>query len=370
MILQCVPGAFVGNDALALKSSATPLLESPLDFTKLVRPTPLWAKFEDPDYFIWCASMVRDPSGCCHLFYSRWPKRLGYFAWATHSEIARAEADNPLGPYRHVETVLPARGDGFWDGACTHNPTISEFEGRYYLYYMGLNANADFSGDISMEDPAWWAYRNRQRIGVAVADAPTGPWKRFDQPCISISPDPKAADSLMVSNPAVTRMPDGRYLAVYKAVRMAPDSLRGGPVVHLSAIADRPTGPFRKNPNPIFTVPGCAFPAEDPFIWFQQSHDRFYAIVKDMTGSFTGRGQSLALFQSKDGSNWHRAAKVLVADLSLLREDGHLDEFIRLERPQVWLENGEPRVLFLAAAKDLKHSMNIHVPLKPAHEEP
>lgn len=25
----------------------------------------------------------------------------------------------------------------FWDGLCTHNPTVHHFDGMYYLYYMG-----------------------------------------------------------------------------------------------------------------------------------------------------------------------------------------------------------------------------------------
>jgi len=339
-------------------------LEPGLDFAALIQPAPVGARFEDPDYFVWCSSMIRDADGLCHLFYSRWPKRFGFYAWVTHSEIARAVADEPMGPYRHVETVLPARGAGFWDGACTHNPTINQFEGRYYLYYMGLNADAAMQGEISMEDPAWWTYRNRQRIGVAVADSPAGPWRRFDRPCIDVSADARAPDSLMVSNPAVARMPDGNYLAVYKAVGKARPLPRGGPVVHLSAVASTPTGPFVKRLDPIFTAAGSDFPAEDPCIWYQESHERFYAIVKDMSGSFTGKGQSLALFESMDGRGWRRAAQVLVSDLNLHWEDGRVEQLCNLERPQVWRDGDQPRILFLAAARDLHHSFNVHLPLR------
>jgi hypothetical protein len=350
--------------SVVLNTTTTPA-EPSLDFTSLIQPAPMGARFEDPDYFIWCASMIRDPDGLCHLFYSRWPRRLGHFAWVTHSEIARAVADDPMGPYRHVDVVLPARGKGHWDGVCTHNPTINRFEGRYYLYYMGLSATAAFRNEISMEDPAWWTYRNRQRIGVAVADSPDGPWQRFDTPCIDVSADSGAPDSLIVSNPAVTRMPDGGYLAMYKAVGQALPLPRGGPVVHLTAVASRPTGPFVKHLEPIFTATDSDFPAEDPCIWYQESHKRFYSILKDMHGSFTGKGQSLALFESTDGRHWHKAPRALVSDLNLRWEDGRVEHLRHLERPQLWHEDGQPRILFLAAARDLDHSCNVHLPLRP-----
>src|SRR4051794_35102413 len=72
-----------------------------LDLARLVgRPGPE-NKFSDPDYYIWCGSMVAGPDGKYHLFYSRWPRVLGHAAWVTHSEVAHAVADSPAGPYRH-----------------------------------------------------------------------------------------------------------------------------------------------------------------------------------------------------------------------------------------------------------------------------
>ena len=328
-----------------------------------MQPIPRGARFFDPDYFIWCGSMIRDDEGLCHLYYSRWPCKLGHFAWVTHSEVAHAVAEDPLGPYRHVDVALEARGDRFWDGTCTHNPTVHYFDGRYYLYYMGLKATAEFRGEISMEDPAWFVYRNRQRIGVAVADSPHGPWTRLDEPMIETSPDPSAPDSLLVSNPSVTRRPDGGYLFIYKAVGRTNSLPFGGPVVHLSATAESPTGPLQKYFEPIFTSPGCSFPAEDPYIWYQNSHECYYAIVKDMSGSFTGQGRSLALFRSDDGFAWNPAPRVLVSDLHILWEDGHVEVLANLERPQVWHEDGSPKILFLAAAQDGDHSFNLQVPL-------
>lgn len=210
--------------------------EIALELSKMMKPVPESAIFSDPDYFIWGASMVEGDDGQYHLFYSRWPKEYGHNAWLTHSEIAHAVADNPLGPYKHSDVVLPARGKTYWDGLDTHNPTVHKFGDKYYLYYMGN------TGDGKVMKGFNYSHRNNQRIGVAVANSPNGAWQRFDKPLIDVSPDDNAWDALMVSNPSITQKPDGTYLMVYKAVAKHKPLPGGGPVVHLVATSQSPTG--------------------------------------------------------------------------------------------------------------------------------
>ena len=50
------------------------------DLNALIQPVPEGAKFSDPEFNIWCGSMVRDDAGKCHLLYSRWPSKLGHLA--------------------------------------------------------------------------------------------------------------------------------------------------------------------------------------------------------------------------------------------------------------------------------------------------
>ena len=332
------------------------LISEEVNFNALLAPVPETAKFIDDDYFIWGASMVRDPDGKCHLFYSRWPRKLGHNAWATHSEIAHAVSENPLGPYKHVDIALPARGGDFWDGHCTHNPTIHEFDGKYYLYYMG-----NFGDGQAMEELNW-THRNHQRVGVAVADHPNGPWKRFDEPILDISPDKNAPDSLLTNNPSVCRRADNTYLLIYKAVTRNGEMPFGGPVVHLAATSESPTGPFNKHDGVVFTAPGDAFPAEDPFIWYQDG--KHYAIVKDMHGAFTDAGRSLALFESEDGFDWGLSKHPLASKLESNWKESGIQKVEHLERPQLWIENGVPKILFCAVDEDRSHSFNVHIPLK------
>ncbi len=342
----------------ALLIAALPASATDYDFSQMIQPVPASAKFEDPGYIVWCGTMVRDDAGKCHLYYSRWPRKLGHYAWVTHSEVAHAVADNPLGPYKFADVALPARGAKFWDGLCTHNPTVMRFGKKYYLYYMGNTGDGKLSRDLN------WSHRNNQRIGVAVADNPGGPWTRTDKPLIE--PTPGFHDALCANNPSVTRRPDGGYLMVYKAVGDKGRMPFGGPVVHVVALGDSPTGPFHKQPRAVFTAEGNHFAAEDPFIW--RGPDRYWAIVKDFKGSFTGRGTSLALFESADGIDWKPAAHPLVSALELKWANGTVMNLSKLERPQVFLENGEPAVLFCAAAPAgrLTDSFNVQIPLKPA----
>ena len=332
------------------------------DFTKMIQPVPLSAKFEDPGYIVWCGTMVRDEQGKCHLFYSRWPRALGHYAWVTHSEIAHAVADHPLGPYKFVGVALPERGADKWDGLCTHNPTVMKFGDRYYLYYMGN------TGDRKKVNGLNWTHRNKQRIGVAVADSPNGPWSRSDKPLIDTTP--KFHDGLCNNNPSVTQRPEGGYLMVYKAIGDKGKAPFGGPVVHVVATSDSPTGPFKKHPNPVFTKAGDPFAAEDPYIW--RGSDRYWAIVKDFNGGFTNKGTSLALFESANGINWKASTNPLVSTLNLAWENGKSTKLLKLERPQIYLENGEPAVLFCAAAPHgkLDESYNVQIPLKPTFRKP
>lgn len=328
-----------------------------LDIAKWIQPVPETAKFGLPDYMVWCGSMVKGDDGKYYLFYSRWPRASGHYAWVTESEIAVAVADQPNGPYKHVKVVLPKRDKKYWDADVTHNPTVYKFGKKYYLYYMGTHGTEKFTTPVSMKDAGWWVYRNNQRIGVAVANSPLGSWKRPDKPTIDTTMH--SFDHQMCANPAVTQRPDGKTLMVYKGVSEGKMPF-GGVVYHGAALADKPEGPFMKLPNRIFVKDSVKFAAEDPFLWYQQG--KYWAIVKDFKGSFTNAGLSLALFESNDGLDWKPSKNVLVTTTQIPWVS-RTKQVTKLERPQLWLDKGIPKVLF-CAVYDGDDNYNVAIPLK------
>lgn len=326
-------------------------MNGPLDFASWMRPVPRGATFAMEGYHVWCGTVLRGPEGRYHLLFSRWPKAQGHNGWVTHSEIGYASADDPLGPFRFEGLALAGAGGDAWDRDVTHNPTMLEHEGKYYLYYIGNYGNGEY-----------WDHRNRQRIGLATADHPSGPWRRFDRPLVDVSPG--SWDTYIASNPTVTRGPDGRFYMIYKGVGPGPLP-KGGAVVCGVAVADGPEGPFRKLAGPIMVNPENDWSVEDPYVWCQDG--RFYALVKDFQGYFTKIGESsVALFESGDGLDWRPSACPLAFKREIRWEDGSATKVDALERPQLLFgEDGRPAVLYCAVGEDplRETSYNVAIPL-------
>lgn len=340
-----------------------------LDWSLKLGTVPMSAKFAGEGWTHWGGSLVKGEDGLYHMFYSRWETDLGW-AWVTDSEIAHAVSESPFGPFEFQGVALPPRGAEYWDGLCTHNPTIHKFDGKYYLYYMGNTGDGVVTGTPGKEKLNW-VHRNNQRIGVAVADSPYGPWQRFDEPLIDVSEDPDAIDSLMTSNPSITLRPDGGYVMVNKVVGTKRPPPNGGPVLHGAATSDSPTGPFTKHPEPVFEVPGDPFPAEDPYIWYQEG--QYWAVVKRIKRELDpGNGQShrvfsLNLYESQDGIHWQAAKNHHVSDRFLHWEDGTVQQLVHLERPQLYIEDGIPKVLLCAAdirdENNVRRAFNVQIPV-------
>ncbi|MBK1878941.1 glycoside hydrolase family protein [Pelagicoccus mobilis] len=330
---------------------------------------PMTAKFEDDTWSIWGGSLVKGDDGLYHMYYSRWERDKGW-AWVTDSEIAHAVSESPFGPFEFKDVALPPRGEEYWDGLCTHNPTVRKFGDKYYIYYMGNTGDGKIIG-YPGKHIINWDHRNNQRIGVAVSDSPYGPWKRFDEPLIDISPEKEALDSLCTSNPSIVQRPDGGFLMVYKIVGQEYPLPQGGPVLHGIANSDSPTGPFVKHDKPTFKVPGERFPAEDPYIWHQDG--KYRAIVKriqhlknEETGK-THREFSLVHYQSEDGFQWDPAKHFHVSDRTIEWEDGTVERLDHLERPQVFIEDGKPIALLCAGdiydENNVRMSYNVQIPI-------
>jgi hypothetical protein len=339
-----------------------------------VAPIPMNNVQKDSAWNIWCGTMVKGYDGRYHLYYSRWPRQTGHESWISHSQIAYAVADRPEGPYHDVNVPLPVYNDTTWDGAMAHNPYAIAVGGKYYLYYIGTKGTrltADERVKPYSED--WWKRRDSERIGVVVADNPAGPWQRMDVPVLDASTDAKAFDAMCVANPAVCVGRNGKIVMLYKGV-CRNGTIRGGKVRFSVAFADSPTGPFVKTNQLIFQPKDSksSMVAEDPFIWYDKSQDKYYAITRDVIGQFTGDSGGLAMLQSDDAINWGPVEHPQVVPMHLQWADGTvLDKAAsHVERPFLYFDNkGKPLLLFGAMAEkqngiERAHSFNVRIPFR------
>ncbi|MEI8194407.1 MAG: glycoside hydrolase family protein [Phycisphaerae bacterium] len=325
---------------------------------KQLLPLPSQGILRDPHWHIWGGGVVSTPDGIYHLLIARWPKERGFNAWVTHSEITYATAPAPGGPYTIHHSVLGPRPGNWWDADNCHNPMPMAYNNKFYCYYTGNYGNGD-----------WWTHRNHQRIGVAVAEHPSGPWRRLDRPLLDTTPG--SWDHLITSSPIVACGGDGRFYMVYKGVSEGPLPF-GGQVRMGLAIAEKPEGPFIKQPGNFFDSPGFKFPSDDNYLWF--ANGRFHAIVKDLGGHFqTHAKEALVLFTSSDCRNWQPSSNdPTLCTFHFQHADGHCTGPVRrLDQPQLICNaDGHPCTLLLAVKErddndNGEVSYNIQIPLAP-----
>ena len=359
------------------------------DFSKMIQPISKHARLEHADWFTWGASVLRGDDRQYHMFYCRWPKKFPFYdGWVVDAEICYAVAARPEGPFRYVRTMLRGRKHEAqihaFDGASVYNPHVKSFDGKVYLYYTG---NHDPSSDrlIGTRKVAV----THQTIGVLIADSPAdlgnGKYRRLDNPTLKPlsriradipegeqygDPNNITPANIVVVNPSVERRADGKYILMFKGWTAGKGHY--GPV-HGVALGDTPIGPFEVQPAPVLAVPledGRSAMAEDPYLWYDKNHQRFYAIVKDFHGQITGAGASMALFESTHGTRWEPSTHRLVSGMQIRYADGTVKKVRHLERPQLLLnDKDQPRTLY-AAVKQGDHSFNVHIPLSVVESDP
>src|SRR5699024_3701143 len=284
-LILLVPGAMYGQSstgALNIGASIQPIAKENI--------------FRDPDYYNWGSSIIKGSKGKYHLFYSRWPRKLGFSSWLTHSEIAHAVAESPEGPYQYVEIVLEGRGGNQWDAITAHNPKIKYFEGKYYLYYIGTHVGRHAVreqkrkeiGGTGGSHPMWDVLRDNQRTGVAVSESLQGPWRRSGKPIL----EPSGPITTITVNPALTQGPQGTYYMIVKGDKPNEERFIRTQAI---AIAPNPAGPFEVQETPVIDY----MDTEDASVWYDENWKRFYGVFH--AHDFIG------LISSIDGLTWRKA---------------------------------------------------------------
>lgn len=303
---------------------------------------------EMENWWVWGSSVVQDKDGKYHIYASRFPKSLPFHpGWMVASEIVHGVSDVPQGPYKFTDIALPARGAQYWDGRSTHNPRILFHKNKYYLIYMGSThpfEEPTFE-ELTLESKWCIVGRSNKRIGLAVADSPYGPWKRFDQPLLTTKPE--TFYSYLVSNPSPIIQEDGSVMMIFKGRSYTGNNTYSDMALGI-AFAKNIEGPYTilNDNQPIFSINGQG-EAEDPFLWKDASG--YHIIFKDHVARYTGERGGGVLAHSKDGVKWEIDKDPKAYSKTIEWEDGSISMQGQLERPFILFDkDGNPTHLFFA----------------------
>ena len=260
------------------------------------------------------------------------------------------------------------------------NPKLLRAPGRapgddlWLLYYTG-NAYAGptpSAGGTPL--PAnQSAAQASQRVGLATAARPSGPFTRRGAPVLT--PRPGAWDARIMSNVAVAPFAaaanDTRLLAVYKSSSPAGAGEKQTRVCFGVAAAAAFDAPFERLSNePIIPCPDGTFYAEDPTLWRDAGTGAFHLVFKDFGGHFTHAGYSGAHAVSSDeGLTWQLTEPALAYTTTHVWADGVARRQRAQERAQVLLDeaDGAPLAMFYATDTDVDGSQkywNMAVPCR------
>jgi beta-xylosidase len=151
--------------------------------------------------------------------------------------------------WQELGEVIGLGKKGKFDSQATFTPNILYAKGKYFLYYTGVkptpgNEKGEFENNSTTDITA---------IGVAVSDAPQGPFIRVsEQPILKVSPEPEKFDSYRVDD-AVLLYRNGLYWLYYKGRSRIHG--QSGPLQTQMGVAfsKYPEGPFTKLDQPILS---------------------------------------------------------------------------------------------------------------------
>lgn len=273
-----------------------------------VKPRYVDNGIECDKYSYWGGNTKKGPDGKYHLFVAVWDSiKQGHMYWG-YSDVARAVADHPMGPYKIAEIL----GKG-------HNPEIFQLKDGRWAVYVCMNAKK--KGD----DARYY-----------ISDNITGPWelKKFNFDlrglCYAEPDAKKPAQNL--SNLTFAQREDGSYFMVNRWGRpwFSKDGIDTYHLVSNQGMYPPLKGAF-----------------EDPLIW--KDHVQYHLIINDWKGR-------MAYYQrSKDGVNWKvDPGKAYVPDVAKYADGTNVDWY-KYERPRVFQdEYGRPTQMHFAVIDHVK----------------
>lgn len=189
--------------------------------------------------------MRRDPSDVINVRKywhqgNQLKRRDTYYVWYTKSYVSHGydatiwyATSNDGHVWTEQGEALPRGAEGQWDAQSVFTPNILKVKRKYYLFYTGVPKPFHNEGNEV----------TKSAIGVAVADAPSGPWRKLaNNPILVCSEDPARFDSMRVDD-ACLLVRGGKYWLYYKGRQWnnTPAHTMMG-----VALAEHPEGPYTK----------------------------------------------------------------------------------------------------------------------------
>jgi hypothetical protein len=275
-------------------------------------------------YFVWCGSVIK-VGDVYEMFASRWPTNTKFpDGYRQHSEIVRAEASRPEGPYVFKEVVIGKRAAGKWDSAMAHNPAIYKVGGTFVLFYIGSDVNSHY-----------------RQIGIATGPSVAGPWTRRDKPLdLGLATD--------ANNPAAWFEPDGSVKLVWRTANLRI----------CESVAKSFEGPYTIANSNLWPTAKV-----EDFFMFKKG-GAYHLICEDNAGKLTGHDRKWGghLISDDGVTYWRPAQQPIAYDDTIRWTDGTEFKPVRRERPWLLIENGKMTYLFNAVF-DGKQTWNQPVPL-------
>jgi len=240
----------------------------------------------------WDGKIIKGPDGKYNLYASRWEQAKGHNAWSG-SKAIHAVSDSPMGPYADKGLMWPDN-----EGGKGHNVTA-----------------------LTLPDGRFAVVVSETRPGdVFISKSPDGPFEYQGSMKFDANGFPMGRPT---SNDAIVIRPDGRFEIIARpgAIMISDSGIMGPYKVQGPSIYKKIAGLPQRD-------------LEDPVIWYSGG---LYHVTVNCWSK-----RKAFLLTSADGiTNWTNRGLAYDPDTDFLRyTDGTVNHWNKIERPNVYLEDG------------------------------
>ena len=285
-----------------------------------------------PAYYYWDGKILRAADGKYHLFADRWPNSAGFGGWVNSQTIHAVSATALLGPYIDMGYAFD-NGPNAQDPHKGHNASACALpDGTYCLYVNEIVPFTMFTAS-SLDGP----WTNKGHVQIQTNGVPVN--------------FPAPGDTNMESNVSLVVRPDGNFEIIQRhgVIALSTTGLMGPykvqqptntypsseqPPANLASIY--PNRQKHLDPMAPSTLESTYVLAEDPLIWYSGGqYHVLYDYPDDRVGYHLTSPDGIHDWTDQGLAYDPRMAKQLFST-----SDGTVDNWFKMERPGVIMENG------------------------------